>query len=144
MQQPARTDAGSLPRQFSLKWLLTAVTAVCVALALLAFPPFLVLIGFCLYVALTGSLAVAIWQGRGWVQAFAIGAIVPHVAGYFLALAGSQPSQFIVMLALATGVSAAAGVGAASWHGILVRRRGLLPVPDVPILRDLFSNGEQE
>jgi hypothetical protein len=78
------SSPSSLPRfQFSLRWLLIAVTIVAVLLGFLSFQIGQILVGLCVFVVLRGivptaALAGAIY-GRGGLRAFAIGALVPCV-----------------------------------------------------------------
>ena len=108
--------------------------------ALLWLPRVLALVSVGLYVGLTGVLAIAVWRGRGWLQAFAVGAILPHVAGYLVLITGYGASQLTLVVASLTVASFVAGVAAAAWNGFLARSNGKFPVPDLPYIRDWFAN----
>jgi len=76
------SNASSLPRfQFSLRWLLVAVTAFAVVLGLSKFlgEPFVRCIAWIVYVVAPTPLIAAAIYARGDIRAFAIGALVPWV-----------------------------------------------------------------
>ena len=128
-------------RQFSLKSLMIAVTVICVLCALVAMPPLLALVCGFLYVALSGAMAMTLFYGRGWIQAFCIGAVLPHVVGYAFALESDGPLEVVASTVVFFLISCVAGSGAAALHGCLARRGGILPVPNLPVVRNWFSNG---
>ena len=128
------------PVRFSLRSLLIFITGLSIALGILAWPVLLMCIVAFAYVTSTGALIVAVWKGRGWIQAFAVGATLPHLLGYLFLLASRRPIDLSIMALMAIVVSIVSGVVTAAAHGALVRRKGTIPVPDLPIMRDLFSN----
>ena len=124
-------------RQFSLRSLMIGMTIVCVVCAMVAIPALLAISYGLIHAALTSAIAITIWKGRGWIQAFSVGAIFPHVGGFLIALSSSDP---IVLCFVFELVAVVAGIAAAAYHGFLVRRKGILPVPDLPYIRDWLTN----
>ena len=141
MSEQALAPSHPAWRQFSLRTLMIAVTVLCVLFALAVAPPLLALVMAAMYFAGTGILAIAIWQGRGWIRAFAVGAMLPHVMGYLIALVIRESAQwFIMSLLLIVVVTCVSGIAAAAFHGVLARRGGELPVPNLPLLRSWLTN----
>lgn len=126
--------------QFSLRSLMIGITVFCVLCALVAIPPILALLTASVGVALAGMLALTVWKGRGWCQAFAVGAIAPHVAGIFAMFNTSGPIEATFLFLAVELVACIAGVGSAAYHGFLIRRQGKLPVPNLPFIRKWFTN----
>ncbi len=140
MVEQVRAEGHSSWAQFSLRALMIAVTIFSVLLALAMVPPLLAIVFAVFYVALAGILVIAVWQGRGWIRAFSIGAVIPYVTGFFFVVAGRRSSELIVMAVMILVVTAIAGIAAAAFHGALARRGGVLPVPNLPLLRSWFTN----
>ena len=136
MYEQAQTPSLRSWGQFSLRALTIVVTIFSVMLALILVPA-------AMYIGLTGILAIAIWEGRGWIRVFSLGALFPHLSGCFLLLAGGRPSDLFVMALVTVVVSCVSGIAAAAFHGALVHRNGTLPIPNLPFLRDWFTNDRQ-
>ncbi len=83
---------------------------------------------------------MTIWLGRGWIRAFSVGAILPHLGGYLIAFNVSGPWEFVIVVFVLTLVTGLAGTGSAALHGFLARRQGMVPVPNLPLIRDWFTN----
>ena len=126
--------------QFNLRSLMLGVSVVCVICAFIAVPPLLALVSGVIYAVLTGVLAITIWKGRGWAQAFSVGAILPHAASVVVALNSHGAVEFVLAWLALELLACVAGIGSAAYHGFLARRQGTLPVPDLPFIRDWFSN----
>jgi hypothetical protein len=116
------------------------MTIVCVVCAVIAIPALLAISYGLIHTALTGAIAITIWKGRGWIQAFSVGAIFPHVGGFLMALSSSDPIEFSFLCFVFELVAVVAGIAAAAYHGFLVRRKGIFPVPDLPYIRDWLTN----
>ncbi len=88
--------------RFSLKWLLIAVTALCILLALsVLFGDFLGIMFFgVFFCVLPTPLVICALFGRGDVQAFAVGALVPWVTLIFWAASSSFVSLVLSLLIL--------------------------------------------
>lgn len=140
MYEQASTDVRQGWGQFSLRTLMVAITVFCVLFALMATPFLLAIVMAAAYMGLTGMLVVAIWEGRGWIRAFAVGAALPHLVGYFSVFTGGWPMSLIVLGVVFTFMSCVSGTAAAAFQGALARRGGKLPEPRVPVLRRLFTN----
>lgn len=139
MYEQAQTDSDGSWGPFSLRGLMILVTIFSVMLVLIAVP----MAFAALYVGLTGILAIAIWEGRGWIRAFAVGALLPHLSGYLLALASRRPSDLVAMLLVVIVVSCVSGIAAAAFRTALARHSGTLPAPNLPLLRDWLTNDSQ-
>jgi hypothetical protein len=142
MRAEASTNSHAWWRQFSLLALMAGVTVFCVVCALIVIPPLLALACVVIYVLLTGVLAISLWYGRGWLRAFAVGATLPHISGYLMALSSPHPWGWVFLFIVFVIVSCVAGTASAVLHGYLVRRNGRLPIPDVPLIRNWFSNDD--
>ena len=94
--------------------------------------------------ALSGALTIAIWRGRGWLQAFAAGAMLPHLAGYLVLTVGRESWEVVFEFVVLVLISCVAGVAAAAWHGVLAQHKGMLPVPNLPFIRDWFTNEQDQ
>jgi hypothetical protein len=98
--KPSRQQI-SLPRfQFSLGWLLIAVTGICVLLGLAyVFDAFVfAVIGMLLWCAIPTPLVICLVYGQGDHRAFAIGALMPWVVSWIEAARGSVFSGLGVLL----------------------------------------------
>ena len=128
--------------QFSVKHFLVLTTICCVFVAMLAFPPFFVIAGIMLEIALfVFCLVAAIW-GRGWIRPFSIFTAIPLAFSAFIL--GNAPFHHPAEVAVFLGVQLVAsiiiGLSGAVSYGYLKRRSGLVPVPNVPFLRKWLFN----
>ena len=143
MQDSATTiDTDQTRGQFSLSALMWVLTGSCVLLALLVMPMLLTIVCCVGSVTVTGALLITIWKGRGWVQPFALGALVPHLLGVVAILNAQGSLQIILFLGLAEALACTAGLGSAAFASFLSRRGGHLPIPSLPLVRDWLSNDE--
>lgn len=126
--------------QFSLRSLMIWMTAFCCLCAVVAVPGLLAVVAVFSAILFSGVLTITIWKGRGWAQAFAAGAVVPHVCALFAMFGATDPIEAAFILLGIELMAMGAGVGAASFHGYLVRRNGMLPVPNLPLIRNWFAN----
>lgn len=133
------STARNLP-QFSLGTLMLAMTGICCVFGIVAFPPLLALL-VAIYAALaSGVLLSLIWKGKGWAQAFAIGAILPHALGIIGMFGSPSPMAAVFAFLGVELLACCVGVGTAAGHGWLTRRGGMAPIPNLPFLRDWFVN----
>ncbi len=140
MSEQAQAQSRLSWGQFSLRSLMIVVTAFCVMLALMVVPPLLAMATAAMYMGVTGILAIAIWEGRGWIRAFSVGAIFPYLSGCLIALAIRQPFQLLVLVLVIVVVSCVSGIAAAAFHSVLARGNGKLPIPNLPFVRNWFTN----
>ena len=117
------------PVQFSLRTIMLVVLFVCI----LCIPggPWMIEVVYTSCVP--AILGIAIWKGRGWVRAFAICAFVPHLSLIFDMFERADSLQSAFRGALA-------GIAGATCHSYLERREGIAPVPNLPFIRNWFSN----
>ena len=116
------------------------VTIVSVLFALAMVPRLLAIVFAVFYMALAGILVIAVWQGRGWIRAFSIGAMIPYLSGYFFAIVGLRTSGLMLIALAIMVMTVIAGIAAAAFHGALARRGGTLPIPNLPLLRSWLTN----
>ena len=86
--------------QFSLRRLMKWMTIVCVVCALAAVPQVLAAIFIIFGILITGVLALTIWKGRGWAQAFAFGAVLPHIGGLVAMFDTQNPVEAAFILVM--------------------------------------------
>ena len=126
--------------QFSLRSLMIWITAFCFLCAFVAVPGLLAILAVFSAALVSGALVITIWKGRGWAQAFGVGACVPHVASIFAMFGANDPVEAAIVFFAVELMACGAGIGAAGFHGYLARRDGVLPVPRLPLIRKWFSN----
>jgi hypothetical protein len=115
----------SLPRfQFSLRWLLIAVTGICVLLgfAYVFDALVLIVIGMLLWCAIPTPLVICLIYGQGDYRAFAIGALMPWVVSWIEAARGSVFSGLEVLLLMVP--SLLCGILAVATRRWVARRTG--------------------
>ena len=139
--QPIKPHSNAKRWQFSVRSMLIGMTLAATILAMIVAPVlgFFVLmgIGFCAAVFLTCS----IFYGRGWIRPFAITGIIPLlILPFTLASAPGSPEEFCVITLVFYAISIFTGLSGAAAHGFLKRRSGIVPVPNIPIIRNLLSN----
>lgn len=111
-------DSSRVPRwQFSLRWLLVAVTLVAVALALGVFGLLSLLCGILLRGVLPTISAICAVYSRGDVRAFAIGAVIAFIP---LLVGGTESHNFTFLVG--TTLSQALAVGLCGLVAVAVRR----------------------
>lgn len=132
------------PFQFNLKTMLIVMTIICIW-----FVPgsnhlihsLLDIVGYFYHASVPALLGVAIWKGRGWIRPFAICAIIPHIGtvGAVVLSLGSEPfPNFLATMFYGL----IAGITGTAVYCHLERVDGVVPVPNLPILRDWFTNNE--
>jgi uncharacterized membrane protein YgdD (TMEM256/DUF423 family) len=130
--------------QFGIKSVLILMTLCCAFFACCAFPPLaiigLMLAGVCLFV---GCL-IAAFYGIGWIRPFGILCGTSLLIGFLMLMASNPPGpvEVAIMLAILMFLSVVIGFFGAAVHGFLRRRVGIVPIPNVPFLRDWLYNPE--
>lgn len=93
------------------------------------------------YVLISGAVVATLLYGKGWIKGFAIGFSVPHLLGYVVALnTFDGPEEVLVIFLFANIASLILGVAMATARSFFKSRNGLLPVPNVPGLRNWLHN----
>ncbi len=128
--------------QISVRSLLIFVTACCVVIAMFAFPPLAIISLLLALSGLTIFCLTASIYGRGWIRPFAVLTVAAISIGTLLILNTHVhgPGEFFVALLIMLVVAPSIGILAAATHGFLLRRIGIVPVPNVPFLRNWLSN----
>ena len=127
--------------QFSIKSMVIAMTLVGFVVGALAAPGVFALVAVIAFVLMTPMLLLAAVFGRGWIQAFSIGALVPHLFTYIASRAILRgPEDVLISFGISVGAMVCFGLATACAHGFLKRHGRKVPVPNIPILRDLLSN----
>ncbi len=133
--------------RFSVKSILILTALVALVMAMVV-APLLFAIGICVFhIVLSGVLLIGAIFGRGWVQAFAIASSVPHILAWFLFAIdgpGPGPEGLLIVGLIAQAITIGSGFAGASLHGILARRGGKMPIPNIPFIRNWFSNGAED
>jgi len=116
--------------QFSVRSLLILTTVCCAGLAMMAFPPMILIAMFVGVVAMFIFCVTAAIYGRGWIRPFSIVAGATLLLS-FLLLIGSHMPPFAVAVFFMVQIlaSATAGLCGAAAHGFLKKRSGVVPVP---------------
>ncbi len=130
--------------QFSIRGLMIAMAIVAAILAAAVAPPILAVGALLAWIATTAVVLTTVVAGRGWIQAFAIGAFVPNLFSYLAMFQGPvSPEGVLVIALLSVFASIVVGGVTACTHGYLKRRNGQLCVPDLPIARDWLFNPDK-
>lgn len=132
--------------QFSVKSMLILMSICCAFFACVAFPPFAI-IGLMVFgVSLFICCVVAAFYSRGWIRPFGILCGTSLVLTFMLLIASNPPGplEVAVVLLLSLFASVAIGFFGAAVHGYLKKRVGIVPIPNIPILRRCLYNPEPE
>ena len=128
--------------QFSIKTLLIATTVVAVFFAMAIFPPFAVITLLIAYTAIIFACIVTAFSGRGWIRPFAISSGMYLLVAALVLMNSHFPGPFAVFMLLLINLAIAIFIGlcAATTHSFLTRRGGMVPVPNIPFLRNWLHN----
>ncbi|MFK7766525.1 MAG: hypothetical protein AB8B55_04840 [Mariniblastus sp.] len=126
--------------RFSWKSMFFGMFSFAFLVMMVAIPPLgaivLLLFGICAAVA----LVIAMVYGRGWIRPFSIVAAIPLVVLPFILVQVHHVEEFFVITLVFYAGSVLVGLFGASIHGFLKRRMGVVPVPNIPIIRGMLSN----
>ena len=131
--------------QFSIKTLLIATTVIAILLGLAMVPNVVAIVAAAaiifLYPACITACVTAAISGRGWVRPFSIAAgIYLIVAGFILMSTNGPPIAWLVFSFINLAISFCIGLCTAIVHGFLAKRKGIIPVPNVWLLRNWLHN----
>ena len=131
--------------QFSVRGLLILMTICCAVLAMIVCPPIFVIAAILGLFGLAIFCAVAIFYGRGWIRPFAL-LCGTSLFLFFLAMFNMRihgPEEACVFFAMQFFGSVFVGICGAAAHGFLKQRSGIVPVPNVPYLKNFLHNPEK-
>jgi len=132
--------------QFSVRSLLILMSLCCAFLTCCVVPPIGAIAMMIMAACLAVFCVVAAFYGRGWIRPFGIVcgiSMVPSFVAFMSSHIHSAGEATLVMLMLAA-ICMATGLLAATVHGLLKKRFGIVPIPNVPFLRDCLYNPEPE
>ena len=131
--------------QFSTSTLLKLMTVCCAVLTAIVVPPIGILVLSLVAIALAIFCPVAVIFGRGWIRPFSIATGVSLIFGFFI-LMDASPDMIECVIALFVLLlgSTFIGMSSAVMHGFLKRRLGVVPIPNVPLVRDWLWNPDEQ
>lgn len=128
--------------QFSMRGLMILMTLCCAVIAMMACPPLFVIAGILSLVALSIFCVVAMIYGRGWIRPFSILCSITLFVFFFamfnVRLHGPESAGLFFLIQFAGSVFV--GLSGSAAHGLLKKRSGLVPIPNVPLLRSWLHN----
>lgn len=132
--------------QFSIRSMFVVVSGFALVCAMIAFPPVAVVALILTQIAVSIFTITAAIFGRGWIRAFAIITTLSMLAGFGFMLAAPihHPLEMFVIGSIQLFLSCFIGFCGAATHGYLKRRSGIVPVPNVPFVRDWLMNPEEK
>ncbi|MEM9413724.1 MAG: hypothetical protein AAGA30_21630 [Planctomycetota bacterium] len=85
---------------------------------------------------------VVLFTGRGWIRPFSAGFLVPNLISYFVffEVARHGPEGVPILFMISTVAGTTFGTISASVHGYLQRRNRKVGIPNIPLVRNWFSN----
>ena len=128
--------------QISIKSIMIATAGVGIIVAGCLAPPVAAIALLTIHAALIACSIIAAISGRGWIRPFAMtfGLYLIGFAFFLVAMRLPGPEAVAIIEIVNLVVATAVGFLAAMFHGFLARRNGLIPVPNVPILRRWLVN----
>jgi len=127
--------------RFSIRSLMIATALVALLMAAVVAPAVLAVVTGVIVIAMTAIVVTTVYIGRGWIQAFAIGSLVPNVLSYLVLFEGFRSPQALMVFAMVSLLASfVIGCLAALTHGYLKRRGGRVRVPNLPLVRDWLTN----
>ena len=131
--------------QFGHRTLLILMTVCCAILVAVVVPPLAVFALAFVAISLATFCLAATFYGRGWIRPFAIGTGLAMIFSFFLLVDARPhgPSEFSIGLFFLLFGSVSFGLLVAATHGYLKRRLGVVPIPNVPLLRDWLWNPDE-
>lgn len=132
--------------QFSVKALLILLSVCCVLMAMAVLPPLAVIVLSLSSLATAVFCVTAAIFGRGWIRPFAILAGISLIIGFVMIVAAPfhHPAEVAIAMGVNLLMASFVGFSASLTHGFLKRRGGVVPIPNVPFVRDVFSNPDVE
>ena len=129
--------------QFSTRALLVLMTVCCAIMTVVVVPPIGIIVLSLVAIALAMFCPVAAIYGRGWIRPFSIATGVSLIFSFFISLEASPDgAELLIVLFMLLVGSIFIGMCSAAMHGFLKRRLGVVPIPNVPFLRDWLWNPE--
>ena len=128
--------------QFSIKSLMIVTTVFAVIVGLCMFPPAAAIALVAFYTAVVTACIVASVAGRGWIRPFAILTGLYLMAAIFVLFNVNihSPFEFMLLVLINLGIGGFIGMCGSIAHGFLARRGGIVPVPNIPLLRKWLHN----
>lgn len=118
----------------------TAVVAVLIGLCM---APEIAAIGLMFFhVIAIGCAIIATISGRGWIRPFAI-IVGLYLIGLAFALTTMHlngPEEFAIIELINMAIATVTGMSGAVFHSYLLRRNGMVPVPNLPFVRKWLIN----
>ena len=130
--------------QFSVRGLFVLTTICCAILAMIAFPPLFIIAEILALVGMSIFCLIAMIYGRGWIRPFAILCGVSLFCFFFVSLNIRRADEMLFFLLIQFAGSVFVGVCGAAAHGFLKKRSGVVPIPNIPFVRNWLHNPEQE
>ena len=131
--------------QFSVRGLLILMTLCCAVLAMIAYPPILIIAEILALIGLAIFCVTAIIYGRGWIRPFALlcgtSLFLFFVTMWNIHIYG--PEAAIMFFSIQLFGSVFVGICGAAAHGFLKQRSGMVPVPNVPWLKHWLHNPDE-
>lgn len=128
--------------QFSIRTLLIATTLASIGICFVLFPPIAAIALAIVYGAFVTACIVAAISGRGWIRPFAIVTALYLIVATFVLISSHIPGPvaFLILMGLNLVIGCTLGICAAVIQGFFARRGGVVPIPNVPFLRDWLYN----
>ena len=131
--------------QFSVRGLMILMTLCCAVLAMIACPPIFVFAAILVLLGLAIFCLVAVFYGRGWIRPFAllcgISLFLFFVTMFNMRI--GRPEDAVIFFAMQFFGSVFVGICGAAAHGFLKQRSGVVPIPNVPFLKNWLHNPEE-
>ena len=128
--------------QFSMRGMMILMTLCCAVIAMIACPSLFVIAAILSLVALAIFCVVAMIYGRGWIRPFSILCSVSLFV-FFIAMLNMRfygPESEGLFLLIQFAGSVFIGLCGSAAHGFLKKRSGVVPIPNVPLLRSWLHN----
>ena len=128
--------------QLSLKAVSIVVAILAFAISAIVFTPVAAIAAIVLTIVFATFAVVTLFYGRGWVRPFAGGFLLPTIFSFFafFEVGRHGPEQVLMLFFGCLFASVLLGTIAAASHGFLRRRNGMVRVPEIPVVRNLFNN----
>ena len=131
--------------QFSVRGLLILMTLCCAVVAMFVCPPIFFMAMILALIGLTVFCLVAVFYGRGWIRPFAM-ICGTSLLLFFMVMSTVHiggPEDAFFFLTFQFFGSVFVGICGAAAHGFLKQRSGVVPIPNVPFLKNWLHNPEE-